>query len=228
MPILRPHPYREIAPVDVERDRNVLGMQIRARGVAEPSDLAACQDQPAHGRRIAVPPLQPVAQMQSAQFVLVGPLDAVIAHRHQRDGFGAGCQRPRRRRGGHQRRGVEPFRPRCGDNTLGARAGPLDDRLAAEIDRRYLERRVAEVETVRRDTTHLAHADLPDAAVAQGERLRHRPDHDDPRRAVGQRDRRGGEGAKHIDDGDRTLGLPSAFEQAADRDLHCRLLMAWP
>jgi hypothetical protein len=34
--------------------------------------------------------------------------------------------------------------------------------------------------------------------------------------------------AKHIDDGDRTLGLPSAFEQAADRDLHCRLLMAWP
>jgi hypothetical protein len=54
----------------------------------------------------------------------------------------------------------------CGDDVLRPGACSLDDCLAPEIDRRDLERRVAEVKCIGCPTSDLSHTDLADTCLA--------------------------------------------------------------
>jgi hypothetical protein len=82
--------------------------------------------------------------------VPVGSLQPVVAHCDERDLIGwtrekdAGG-RLRRDQGGR----IEPFGLACRDNALCASTGPLDDRLAAEIDGRDLKGRVSKIKAAR-------------------------------------------------------------------------------
>jgi len=59
-PILELDPDREIVPIDVEGDVNVLGVQVRTGRIMEPLDLAARQDQATNGLGICWPAFEPV------------------------------------------------------------------------------------------------------------------------------------------------------------------------
>ncbi|HEX4262482.1 MAG TPA: hypothetical protein VHY76_15400 [Acetobacteraceae bacterium] len=71
-----------------------------------------------------------------------------------------------------------------GDDALGTRAGPLHDGLSSEVPVRYLEGRIAEIESRRCASSDFSDADLCETAVAQWPRLLHRADRDDLRRAL--------------------------------------------
>jgi len=88
--------------------------------------------------------------MDRAQFVFVGSLDAIIAHRHKGDPIGWTREKGTDcRLCGDQRGRVEPLGPACHDDALCPGAGPLNARLAAEIDAGNLRRRVAEIKVRR-------------------------------------------------------------------------------
>jgi hypothetical protein len=55
--------------IDIERDVQILQMQMRSGGIVEPGDLAAGQDQPPHGLGIPDPALKQIAQVQHADLV---------------------------------------------------------------------------------------------------------------------------------------------------------------
>ncbi len=110
----------------------------------------------------------------------------------------------------------------CRDNALRASTGPLDDRLAAEIDGQDLEGRVAEIEAIRCPTSDLSHADLPDTGLTECERFLDGANHHDAGCPVRQGDGSGGEGAEYIDDCHRAECSRRAVEKAVDRDFHHR------
>jgi hypothetical protein len=95
-------------------------------------------------------PSRRVPKMDCAQFVLVGSLQPVVAHRDQGDLIG----RPREKSADgrlcrDQRGRVGPYGLVCRlDDALCTSAGPLNDRFVPKIDRRDLERRVAEFEAI--------------------------------------------------------------------------------
>jgi hypothetical protein len=74
------------------------------------SNLAAGQDEPTNGVRIARSAFEPISQMQSTQLVLVGAGDPIFAHGDQGDLIG--CFREDGLDGricGDQRCCIEPF-----------------------------------------------------------------------------------------------------------------------
>src|ERR1041385_3475815 len=75
--------HRKIISVDVERDIEVGGMQMRFSWVVERWDLRPCQDDVARPRGAARPALQQVAQMNGAEFILIRASGAIQAHCHQ-------------------------------------------------------------------------------------------------------------------------------------------------
>jgi hypothetical protein len=52
-PILELDPDREIVAINIERDLNILRVQIRTGGIVKALDLAASQDEPTNGVCIA-------------------------------------------------------------------------------------------------------------------------------------------------------------------------------
>jgi hypothetical protein len=75
--------------------------------------------------------------MDCAQFVLVGALHPIVAHGDEGDLIGRTREKGADGRLCRDQRGrVKPIGPARRDNTLRPGAGPLDDSLAAKIDRR--------------------------------------------------------------------------------------------
>src|SRR6516165_3735491 len=84
-PIREIDPDGEIIAVDVERDVDILGVQIWTAGIVKALRLAAGQDNPPDRVCITLPAFEPVAQVNRAQLVLVGSLDAIAAHGNKGD-----------------------------------------------------------------------------------------------------------------------------------------------
>jgi hypothetical protein len=76
-PILKLDRYDEIVPIDIERNVDILGMQIRSGGITKSPDFATGQDQSANGVWITRPAFKPVAEVDGAEFVFLGSLLAV-------------------------------------------------------------------------------------------------------------------------------------------------------
>jgi hypothetical protein len=78
--ILEFDPHGEIVAINVEGDVDVLRVQIWAFRIVKAGDFAASQDEPTNGLGISQPALNPIAKVDCAEFVLVGSLDAIVAH----------------------------------------------------------------------------------------------------------------------------------------------------
>jgi len=93
-------------------------------------------------------PLEPIAEMDRADLVLVGAVDPIISHGNQGDLiWRCGKHGPNGRIRGDERGCVKPLSAVCrDDDPLGPGARPLDNRLTLEIDLGDLERRIPEVE----------------------------------------------------------------------------------
>jgi hypothetical protein len=87
-PILELDSQGEIVAVDVQRDVDVLRVQIGTGWITKTRDFSTGQDQATNGVRIARSAFQAVPQVDCAQFVLVGPFDAIVAHRDEGDLIG--------------------------------------------------------------------------------------------------------------------------------------------
>ena len=188
-------------------------------------NLGTSQDQTTHRLGIARPAFQAIAQMDRTKLILIRPLAAIVAHRDKADPVGASCD-------DGTNSGI------CGDelgriealgeaggryNALGARACPLDDCFAAEVDLADLERRIPEIELFRGSTMNLAYTNLSDAAITECESLLDRADHNDAGGPVRESNGGGREGAKHVDDRNRAGRPCRAVEQTVDRDFHSGL-----
>ena len=75
--ILEIGPHREIVPIDVERDLNILRMQIRTGRIVKAPDFATGQDQQTNVVRITGPAFQPVPEVNRAEFVFVGSFQSI-------------------------------------------------------------------------------------------------------------------------------------------------------
>src|SRR5262249_17806950 len=95
-----------------------------------------------------------------------------------------------------------------------------DDRLPGEIGLRHFMRRVAEIEAGWRAAADLAHADLPGAALSQGQGLFHIAHHDDARCTSCEGDRGGRERPEPVDDGASADRAACALAEALDADFH--------
>ena len=100
--------------------------------------------------------------------------------------------------------------PRRDDDLLRPGARPLDNRLTLEIDLGDLERRIPEVEPRWRPARYLTHTDLSGASAAQRQRLFHRSNHNDARRAVSEGDSGSREGAEYVNNPYRAIPAGSA------------------
>jgi hypothetical protein len=65
-PILEIDPHGETLPTDVERDVDVLGVQMRSGRIVKAPNFAACQDEATNGVFIARSAFQPIAKMDCA------------------------------------------------------------------------------------------------------------------------------------------------------------------
>src|ERR1700720_4860570 len=77
--IFDPDADREIISVDIERDFDILPVQVRSRWIVKPRDFATRHNQAAHRLAIAAPALEPIAEMGRADLVLVGAVDPIIS-----------------------------------------------------------------------------------------------------------------------------------------------------
>jgi len=84
-PFLDIDSHGEIVAIDVERDLDVLRVQIRTGWIMKAADLAACEDEASNGAGIARSAFEPIANVDCAQFVFIGPLDAIIAYGDEGD-----------------------------------------------------------------------------------------------------------------------------------------------
>ena len=146
--IFDPDADREIISVDIERDFDILAVQVRSRRIVKPRYFATRHNQAAHRLAIAAPALEPIAEMDRADLVLVGAVDPIISHGNQGDLiWQCGKHGPNGRIRGGERGCVEPLGAVCrDDDPLGPGARPLDNRLTLEIELGDLERRIPEVE----------------------------------------------------------------------------------
>jgi hypothetical protein len=96
----------------------------------------------------------------------------------------------------------------------------LDHGQATKVDGRALEGRIAKIEAVRRAATGLPDAYLTEPALPESQSLLDRTNHYDFGRAICDGDGGAGEGAKHVDYGDRAGRSPGTFEKALDDDFH--------
>src|SRR6266436_132236 len=167
-------------------------------------------------------PLEPIAEMDRADLVLVGAVDPIISHGNQGDLiWQCGKHVPNGRIRGDERGCVKPLGAVCrDDDPLGPGARPLDNRFTLEIDLGDLERRIPEVEPRWRPARYLTHTDLSGTSAAQRQRLFHRSNHNDARRAVSEGDSGSREGAEYVNNPYRAIPAGSAFEQALNRDFH--------
>ena len=78
--ILDLRPDREIVAVDVERDLDILRMQMWPGWIVEPGHLSPGQDQPLYCPPIARSAFETITQMDRADFILVGALQTFLAH----------------------------------------------------------------------------------------------------------------------------------------------------
>jgi hypothetical protein len=62
-------PHGEIEPIDVERDVNVLWVQIRTGRIVKRPDFATGQDQATNGVLITRPSFEPISKVDRAEFV---------------------------------------------------------------------------------------------------------------------------------------------------------------
>ncbi|HUN98417.1 MAG TPA: hypothetical protein VMU69_19575 [Bradyrhizobium sp.] len=148
--------------------------------------------------------LQPVAQMDRADFVLVGPASPAVAHGDQRDALRRPAEHSAHRRIGCDKGGgVKPFRFRGRRDN--ARV-PALVRWMMVLQLKSTDRisigEFSEVETIRRTAANLAHANLSEVRIPQCKRPLHAADHDNAAPAVGKRHGRGRERSEHIDDCD--------------------------
>ena len=165
MSILELDPHRETVAIHIERDVNVLGVEIRTGWIVKAPHFATGQNQPTNGIGITQPPFKPISKMDRAQFVLVRSLQPVLARGNQRDMIGWTREKGTDGRlCGDQRGRVKSVGFGCRRNdALRAGARPLNDRSGTEIDAGNLEGRVAEVEPVWCSTSNFAHADVADS-----------------------------------------------------------------
>jgi hypothetical protein len=84
-PILENDPDREIVAINIERDLDVLGVQIWTGWIVKSPDFAACRDQATNGVCIARSVFEAVPKMDRAEFILVRSVDAIVAHRNEGD-----------------------------------------------------------------------------------------------------------------------------------------------
>ena len=76
-PILELDPHGEIAPIDVERDVDILVLQVGTGQIVKAPDFATGEDQPTNGVWITRPSLKPLPKVDRTKFVLVGSLQSV-------------------------------------------------------------------------------------------------------------------------------------------------------
>ena len=87
-PIFELDPHRKIVAIDVERDVDILRVQIGSGRITEAPNFTTGQNQPTNGVWIAGSAVEPIPQMDGAEFVFVGSFLSVLAHRYQRDLIG--------------------------------------------------------------------------------------------------------------------------------------------
>jgi hypothetical protein len=134
-PILELDPYGEVVAIDVERDLDILRVQIRTGWIMEAPNFAARQDQATNGVWIARSAFEPISQVDGAQFVFVGSFQPIVAHGHEGNPIG------RARKKGtdgslccDQCGSVQPVGLTSRYDALRASTRSLDDRFAVEID----------------------------------------------------------------------------------------------
>jgi hypothetical protein len=79
--LLELDPHGEVVAIDVERYIDILRVQIRTGRIMKAPDFATGQDQATNGVCIARSAFKPISQVDGAQFVFVGSIDAIVAHR---------------------------------------------------------------------------------------------------------------------------------------------------
>jgi hypothetical protein len=88
LPILEVDPHCEIVAVYIKSDVDILRMQVRTGGIVKALNFATNQDQPTNGVWITRPSFEPISKVDRAEFVFVGSLQPIIAHRDERDLIG--------------------------------------------------------------------------------------------------------------------------------------------
>src|ERR1700687_1236104 len=117
-------------------------------------------------------------------------------------------------------------RGRRGDDALRARAGALDHTAPGEIEMLDRGRRVADIEAGDRATADLAGEEKGGIVALQGKRLLVLSDENDLARSGGDAERRGGEGAKDINDDHMPRRTARALEEARDAHIHRDVIVA--
>src|SRR5437879_3442910 len=117
--ILDPNADREILPIDIERDFDILPVQVRSRWIVKPRDFASRDNQAVHRLAVAGPALEPIAQMDRADLVLVGAVDPIISHGDKGDLiWRCGKHGPNGRIRGNERGCAKPLGAVCRDDDL--------------------------------------------------------------------------------------------------------------
>ncbi len=84
-PVVELDSDRKIIAIDVEGEVNILGVQVRTGRIMETPDFATGQDQATNGLCVTRSAFEPIPKIDCAEFVFVGSLDAIVAHRDERD-----------------------------------------------------------------------------------------------------------------------------------------------
>jgi hypothetical protein len=86
--ILEVNPDREVVAIDVERDIDILRVQVWTSRIVKAPNLATGQDEAANSVPIAPSAFEPIPQVDCTEFVFVGSHQPVVAHSDKRDLIG--------------------------------------------------------------------------------------------------------------------------------------------
>jgi hypothetical protein len=74
---------REIVAIDVERDVDILWVQLPTGRIMKAPDFSTCQDEATNVVSITRSTFQTVPEVDCAEFILVSSVDAIVAHRDE-------------------------------------------------------------------------------------------------------------------------------------------------